>query len=156
MKSYEEINAKIESKKAVVLTAEDIIGYVEKKGLAAAAREVDVVTTATFGPMCSSGCFLNFDHSKEAPHPHDPGVDRRGARGWSCTRSPTAPTSIPCGSSAPPSTSATSIRPSGCAVQNNPLSCRQIYQMPHAYKYRLHSAPGAKHRPDDLATIEEG
>jgi L-aspartate semialdehyde sulfurtransferase len=64
MKSYEEINAKIESKKAVVLTAEEIIGYVEKKGLAAAAREVDVVTTATFGPMCSSGCFLNFGHSK--------------------------------------------------------------------------------------------
>jgi uncharacterized protein (DUF39 family) len=25
---------------------------------------VDVVTTATFGPMCSSGCFLNFGHSK--------------------------------------------------------------------------------------------
>ena len=64
MKSYEEINAKIESKKAVVLTAEEIIGYVEKKGLEAAAREVDVVTTATFGPMCSSGCFLNFGHSR--------------------------------------------------------------------------------------------
>ena len=64
MKSYEEINAKIESKKAVVLTAEEIIDYVDKKGLAAAAREVDVVTTATFGPMCSSGCFLNFGHSK--------------------------------------------------------------------------------------------
>jgi uncharacterized protein (DUF39 family) len=64
MKSYEEINAKIESKKAVVLTAEEIIGYVEKKGLATAAREVDVVTTDTFGPMCSSSCFLNFGHSK--------------------------------------------------------------------------------------------
>jgi uncharacterized protein (DUF39 family) len=64
MKTYEEINAKIESKKAVVLTAEEIIGYVEKKGLEAAAKDVDVVTTATFGPMCSSGCFLNFGHSK--------------------------------------------------------------------------------------------
>jgi uncharacterized protein (DUF39 family) len=64
MKTYEEINAKIESKKAVVLTAEEVIGYVEKKGLEAAAEEVDVVTTATFGPMCSSGCFLNFGHSK--------------------------------------------------------------------------------------------
>src|SRR5512137_2840992 len=64
MKSYEEINAKIESKKAVVLTADEIIGYVEKKGVAAAAREVDVVTTATFGAMCSSGCFLNFGHAK--------------------------------------------------------------------------------------------
>jgi L-aspartate semialdehyde sulfurtransferase len=64
MKTYEEINKKIESKKAVVLTAEEIIDYVDKKGLEAAAKEVDVVTTATFGPMCSSGCFLNFGHSK--------------------------------------------------------------------------------------------
>jgi L-aspartate semialdehyde sulfurtransferase len=64
MKSYEEINAKIESKKAVVLTAEEIIDYVDRKGLEAAAAEVDVVTTATFGPMCSSGCFLNFGHSR--------------------------------------------------------------------------------------------
>ncbi|MBN1685389.1 MAG: hypothetical protein JW852_01985, partial [Spirochaetales bacterium] len=63
MKTYEEIQKKIESKKAVVLTAEEIIDYVDKKGLEHAAREVDVVTTATFGPMCSSGCFLNFGHS---------------------------------------------------------------------------------------------
>lgn len=64
MKTYEEINAKIEAKKAVVLTAEEIIDYVDKKGLDEAAKEVDVVTTATFGPMCSSGCFLNFGHSR--------------------------------------------------------------------------------------------
>ncbi|MBN1696310.1 MAG: homocysteine biosynthesis protein [Spirochaetales bacterium] len=64
MKTYEEINKKIEAKKAVVLTADEIIEYVDKKGLEAAAREVDVVTTATFGPMCSSGCFINFGHSK--------------------------------------------------------------------------------------------
>lgn len=64
MKTYEEINARIEAKKAVVLTAEEVIDYVEKKGTQAAAKEVDVVTTATFGPMCSSGCFLNFGHSK--------------------------------------------------------------------------------------------
>ena len=63
IKSYEQINAKIESGKAVVLTAEEIIDYVDRKGLEAAAKEVDVVTTATFGPMCSSGCFLNFGHS---------------------------------------------------------------------------------------------
>ncbi|MBN1981934.1 MAG: homocysteine biosynthesis protein [Chitinivibrionales bacterium] len=62
-KTYEEINKKIEAKKAVVLTAEEVIGYVEKKGLEAAAKEVDVVTTATFGAMCSSGCFINFGHS---------------------------------------------------------------------------------------------
>ncbi|MHC4478533.1 MAG: homocysteine biosynthesis protein [Planctomycetota bacterium] len=64
MKTYEQINNRIESGKAVVLTADEIIDYVEQKGLAAAADEVDVVTTATFGPMCSSGCVLNFGHSK--------------------------------------------------------------------------------------------
>ncbi|UCD53303.1 MAG: homocysteine biosynthesis protein [Phycisphaerales bacterium] len=64
MKTYEQINERIESGKAVVLTADEIMDYVDKKGLAAAAEEVDVVTTATFGPMCSSGCFLNFGHSQ--------------------------------------------------------------------------------------------
>jgi len=64
MKTYEQINNRIESGKAVVLTADEIIGFVEKKGLTTAAKEVDVVTTATFGPMCSSGCVLNFGHSK--------------------------------------------------------------------------------------------
>ena len=64
MKTYEQINDRIESGKAVVLTADEIMDYVDKKGPAAAANEVDVVTTATFGPMCSSGCFLNFGHSK--------------------------------------------------------------------------------------------
>lgn len=63
MKTYTEINEKIASGKAVVLTAEEVIDYVDKKGISAAAKEIDVVTTATFGPMCSSGCFLNFGHS---------------------------------------------------------------------------------------------
>jgi len=63
MKTYEEINRRIESGRAVVLTADEVIEYVERKGLREAAREIDVVTTATFGPMCSSGCFLNFGHS---------------------------------------------------------------------------------------------
>jgi uncharacterized protein (DUF39 family) len=64
MKTYEQINDRIASGKAVVLTADEIMDYVDKKGLEAAAKEVDVVTTATFGPMCSSGCFINFGHSK--------------------------------------------------------------------------------------------
>ncbi len=64
MKTYQEINRKIEKGKAVVLTAEEIIDYAEKHGTEKAAKDVDVVTTATFGPMCSSGCFLNFGHSK--------------------------------------------------------------------------------------------
>jgi uncharacterized protein (DUF39 family) len=63
-KTYEEINEKIRRKKAVVFTAEEIVRLVEEKGKAKAAREVDVVTTGTFGPMCSSGAFINFGHSK--------------------------------------------------------------------------------------------
>src|SRR5690554_1466284 len=63
MKTYAEINEKIRQGKAVVFTAEEIIDIVQEKGYQAATREVDVVTTATFGPMCSSKTFLNFGHS---------------------------------------------------------------------------------------------
>lgn len=63
-KTYEEINEKIKSGKAVVVTAEEIIGIAAEEGIAKAAARVDVVTTGTFGPMCSSGAFLNFGHSK--------------------------------------------------------------------------------------------
>lgn len=63
-KTYAEINEKIKSGKAVVLTAEEVISLVEEKGLTEATRQVDVVTTGTFAPMCSSGVFLNFGHSK--------------------------------------------------------------------------------------------
>lgn len=63
MKSYAEINQKIKDGKAVVVTAEEIIDIVEAEGLERAAEMVDVVTTATFGAMCSSGAFLNFGHS---------------------------------------------------------------------------------------------
>ncbi|MFA6816789.1 MAG: homocysteine biosynthesis protein [Lentisphaeria bacterium] len=59
-KTYNEINDKIAAGKAVVLTAEEIIDYVDKHGEEKALKDIDVVTTATFGPMCSSGCFLNF------------------------------------------------------------------------------------------------
>jgi len=62
-KTYKEINGRILAGKAVVLTAEEMIAFVEEKGAKNAAREVDVVTTGTFGPMCSSGAFLNFGHS---------------------------------------------------------------------------------------------
>ena len=64
MKSYAEINEKIQRKQAVVVTAEEIIRLVEEKGPAQVAREVDVVTTGTFGAMCSSGAFLNFGHPR--------------------------------------------------------------------------------------------
>ncbi len=63
-KTIQEINEKIAKGKVVVVTAEEVIGIVEKKGVAKAAQEIDVVTTGTFGPMCSSGAFLNVGHSK--------------------------------------------------------------------------------------------
>lgn len=62
-KTFEEINEKIKKGEAVVVTAEEVIGLVEEKGVKKVAQEVDVVTTATFGPMCSSGAFINFGHS---------------------------------------------------------------------------------------------
>lgn len=63
-KTIEEINEKIRRGKAVVLTAEEIIDYAAEKGVKKAAQEVDVVTTGTFGPMCSSGAYFNVGHSK--------------------------------------------------------------------------------------------
>ncbi|MFH1674006.1 MAG: homocysteine biosynthesis protein [Pseudomonadota bacterium] len=62
-KTYNEINRKIKDGKAVVVTAEEIIDIVRKKGAVQAAKEVDVVTTGTFSPMCSSGVLINFGHS---------------------------------------------------------------------------------------------
>jgi uncharacterized protein (DUF39 family) len=63
MKTYDEINEKIRAGKAVVLTAEEVVALGKEKGVKHVAETVDVVTTGTFGPMCSSGAFLNFGHS---------------------------------------------------------------------------------------------
>jgi len=63
-KTVAEINEKIKKGQAVVVTAEDIIDIAEKKGISQAAKEVDVVTTGTFGPMCSSGAYFNVGHTK--------------------------------------------------------------------------------------------
>jgi len=63
VKSIKEINEKIKQGKAVVVTAEEMIDIVEEKGEVKAAKEVDVVTTGTFAPMCSSGAFINFGHT---------------------------------------------------------------------------------------------
>lgn len=60
MKTYDEINYKIKKGNAVVLTAEEIIEMVEDVGICETAKKVDVVTTGTFGPMCSTGAFINF------------------------------------------------------------------------------------------------
>jgi len=62
-KTITEINQKISKGQAVVVTAEEIIDIVGKKGIEKAASEIDVVTTGTFGPMCSSGAFLNTGHA---------------------------------------------------------------------------------------------
>lgn len=64
LRTYEEINEKIKKGDAVVMTAEEYVEYVRRYGLEKAAKEVDVVTTGTFGAMCSSGAFLNFGHSE--------------------------------------------------------------------------------------------
>ena len=62
-KTIEEINRKIKEGKVVVFNAEEIIDVVKEKGLKKAAEEVDVVTTGTFGPMCSSAAYFNIGHS---------------------------------------------------------------------------------------------
>jgi uncharacterized protein (DUF39 family) len=64
MKTIAEINEKIKKGQAVVATAEEIIDIVKVQGVARAAREIDVVTTGTFGPMCSSGAYLNVGHTR--------------------------------------------------------------------------------------------
>ncbi len=64
LRTYDEINRRIENGEAVVITAEEVIELVAEKGVSRAAREIDVVTTGTFGIMCSSGAFFNIGHSK--------------------------------------------------------------------------------------------
>jgi L-aspartate semialdehyde sulfurtransferase len=62
-KTYQEINARIQSGDVVVVTAEEMIDIVRDNGPEEAARRIDVVTTGTFAPMCSSGAMINFGHS---------------------------------------------------------------------------------------------
>ncbi len=62
-KSIEEINEKILQGKAVIMTAEEVSAMSIECSSSEIAKKVDVVTTATFGPMCSSGMFINFGHS---------------------------------------------------------------------------------------------
>lgn len=64
MKTIAQINEKIKKGDVVVVTAEEIIDIVDKKGVKKACQEVDVVTTGTFGPMCSSGAYFNIGHTK--------------------------------------------------------------------------------------------
>ena len=74
-KTIAEINQKISQGEAVVVTAEEMISVVEEKGVTKAAQEVDVVTTGTFSPMCSSGAYFNLGHTK-------PKIKVGGGRVW--------------------------------------------------------------------------
>ncbi len=62
-RTIEEINERIKKGSVVVLTADEMKQLVKEIGEKRAFKEVDVVTTATFGAMCSSGVFLNFGHT---------------------------------------------------------------------------------------------
>lgn len=63
MKTIDEINERIRKRRAVVLTASEVKELSAVESTSSIARTVDVVTTATFSPMCSSGAFLNLGHT---------------------------------------------------------------------------------------------
>ena len=63
MKTIEGINQRIKDGDAVVVTAAEMTQIVKEDGADKAAEDIDVVTTGTFGAMCSSGAFLNFGHT---------------------------------------------------------------------------------------------
>lgn len=65
-KTVAEINKRIEKGKAVVLTAAEMVETVKRLGKVKAAKEVDVVATGTFSPMCSSGMLFNFGQETPA------------------------------------------------------------------------------------------
>lgn len=62
-KTIDLINERIRDGNAVVVTAEGMPELVAELGEDRALAEVDVVTTGTFGAMCSSGAFMNFGHA---------------------------------------------------------------------------------------------
>jgi uncharacterized protein (DUF39 family)/CBS domain-containing protein len=62
-KTIQDINARIADGSVHVVTAEEMPNIVAELGPEGAAKEVDIVTTGTFGAMCSSGAWLNFGHS---------------------------------------------------------------------------------------------
>ncbi|BAT72386.1 conserved hypothetical protein [Thermosulfidibacter takaii ABI70S6] len=59
-----EINEKIRRGDVVVVTAEEMVDIVREHGVKKAYEKVDVVTTGTFAPMCSSGVYINLGHTK--------------------------------------------------------------------------------------------
>jgi uncharacterized protein (DUF39 family)/NAD-dependent dihydropyrimidine dehydrogenase PreA subunit len=63
-KTISQINRRIQEGRARVVRADEMSRIVRRLGPEEAAKEVDVVTTGTFGAMCSSGVWLNFGHSE--------------------------------------------------------------------------------------------
>jgi L-aspartate semialdehyde sulfurtransferase len=63
-KSFAEINEKISKGEAVVMTADEFKRLAQTTSPKELVKKVDVVTTGTFGPMCSSGAFINFGHAQ--------------------------------------------------------------------------------------------
>ncbi|WP_319757331.1 homocysteine biosynthesis protein [uncultured Sphaerochaeta sp.] len=61
-KTVSQINEKIKKGTVVVVSAEAFTAMAKEKDLKELSEEVDIVTTATFGPMCSSGAIINFGH----------------------------------------------------------------------------------------------
>lgn len=64
MRTITEINEKINNKRAVVMTAEEVKARVAESGITKVAKEVDVITTGTFEPMESSGAVINLGHTE--------------------------------------------------------------------------------------------
>lgn len=63
-KTLEQINERIKKGQAVVLNAQEMTALVKDIGPERAAVEVDVVTTGTFSPMCSSGLLFNIGQAE--------------------------------------------------------------------------------------------
>ncbi len=61
-KKIQEINERIKKGKACVLRADEVVEMGKKEGIKEVLKKVDVVTTGTFGMMCSSGAFINTGH----------------------------------------------------------------------------------------------
>jgi uncharacterized protein (DUF39 family)/NAD-dependent dihydropyrimidine dehydrogenase PreA subunit len=62
-KTIAQINEKIKNRTVTVVRADEMVDLVKELGPEIAAERVDVVTTGTFGAMCSSGVFFNFGHA---------------------------------------------------------------------------------------------
>ncbi|MEM9927211.1 MAG: homocysteine biosynthesis protein, partial [Cyanobacteria bacterium P01_D01_bin.50] len=63
MRTIAEINDKINRKKAVVLTVEELKAKVAQIGVAKVAKQVDAIATGTFEQMESSGAIINLGHT---------------------------------------------------------------------------------------------